>query len=171
MSEDRTPRPRRGYSWPPFEPGHTLSTKHGARSERFVRPIADRLTAELVEIAPWAARPAYGPTVAAWAYAEAQLYLLRAYIDEHGPLDGDGAPRPATALLEKVETRATSLRAELGLTPLSLAKLMAALSAAPAGTDDDGLARLRAEGRALVETRSPAALPAPAGAADRGGDE
>jgi hypothetical protein len=37
----------RGYSWPPFEPGHTLSTRHGAYSPRRVEPLA----AELVELA------------------------------------------------------------------------------------------------------------------------
>ena len=27
-----TSLPRRGYSWPPFEPGHTLSVRHGTRA-------------------------------------------------------------------------------------------------------------------------------------------
>ena len=36
-------RPARGYSWPPFEPGHMLSVKSGIYSERFVTPRADEI--------------------------------------------------------------------------------------------------------------------------------
>jgi phage terminase small subunit len=59
------------------------------------------------------------------------------WLDEHGPLDDEGVPRPATGLLATLERQAQSLRAELGLTPLALAKLLGALTSAPAGTDDD----------------------------------
>ncbi|MDQ3640433.1 MAG: hypothetical protein M3450_02895, partial [Actinomycetota bacterium] len=96
----------RGYSWPPFQPGHTLTLRHGAYSARTWRPLADRISAELPDIAPWCTRPTYGPAVAAWARTEAQLQLVMTFLDEHGPLDGDGAPRPATALLSRLEAHA-----------------------------------------------------------------
>jgi hypothetical protein len=88
------------------------------------QPIAEELTAELVEIAPWARRPHCGPTVAAWARTEAQLVLVGDFLNEHGPLDGD-QPRGAALLMAKLETQAQALRAELGLSPLGLARLMA----------------------------------------------
>ena len=45
--------PSRGYRWPPFEPGNAAALKHGADSERCWKPIADRLTMEVLEAAPW----------------------------------------------------------------------------------------------------------------------
>ncbi len=147
-------RPPRGYSRPPFAPGHTLSLRHGVYSPRTWRPLADAIASELSNIAPWCNRPTYGSAVAAWARVEAQLQLVMAWLDEHGPLDADGHPRPAAALLARLESQAQSLRAELGLSPLSLARLLAAFTSTPAGTDDDALERLKAEGRRLVEARA-----------------
>ncbi len=153
-----TGQPARAYSWPPFEPGNDAAMTYGAHSPRRWRPIADRLTAELPGMAPWCSRPTFGAVVAAWARVEAKLHLVSTWLDENGVLDDDGLPRPATGLYAKLEGQAQSLRAELGLTPLSLAKLIGALSAAPAGTDDDGLAKLQAEGAKIIEARGPAAL-------------
>src|SRR5205085_725811 len=112
----------RGYSWPPFEPGHTITVKHGAKAERFVQPVADELAVWLAAVAPWTAQPAFRASVAAWSYSEAQATLLRSYVDAHGVLDDAGVPLPAVALLDRVETRAGRLRSELGLTPSSWAK-------------------------------------------------
>jgi len=153
VTDQGTGLPARGYRWEPFQPGHEITMRHGAHSERRWRPIADRLAATLVDAAPWATRPAYAPTVAAWCRVEAQLHLVTAWLDEVGPLDDDGVPRPATTLATTLETRAQALRAELGLSPLALARLTAALSAAP-GADDDGLAKLRAEGAAILAARA-----------------
>ena len=88
--------------------------------------------------------------------AEAQLQLVMSWLDEHGPLDTDGAPRPATSLLSRLEAHARELRNDLGLSPVALAKLLAVLDSAPAGTDDDGLAGLKAEGRRIVAARTAA---------------
>ena len=146
--------PARHYSWAPFAPGHELSKRHGVYSPRTWKPLADHIAAELPDVAPWCARPTYGPTVAAWARVEAQLQLVMSWLDEHGPLDDHGEPRPATTLLARLESQAQSLRAELGLSPLALAKLLGAFTSAPAGTDDDALEALKAEGRRIVEARA-----------------
>lgn len=157
----------RGYSWPTFGPdnpgvpaplGNTRSLQHGAYSARSWKPLADAIAAELADIAPWCTRAVYGPAVAAWARTEAQLQLVMAWLDDHGPLDKDGEPRPATALLSKLETQAQSLRAELGLSPLALARLLGAFTTAvTVGGDDAGaLDALRAEGRRFVEARETA---------------
>jgi hypothetical protein len=142
-------RPPRNYSWPPFEPGHELSLKHGADSPRKVEPIATRLASELVDQAPWTAGAQYAASVHAWAWTEAQAVLLRHYLDEHGLIDGDGEPRPASARLDKVETRLIKLRSELGLTPQSMVKLMAGLSSIEPGAAQGGLDALKAAGRQI----------------------
>ena len=53
--------------------------------------------------------------------------LLRRWIDEHGLLGDDGQPQ-AVALLQRLETRASTLREELGLTPQALARLLNSLA-------------------------------------------
>lgn len=151
--------PARGYSWSDFEPGNTAAEKHGAWSERRWRPLADQLIREALEHAPWLTRPAFRLAVAAWARAEAQASLVDAWLDEHGLLTDDGTPRPANALADRLHGRAQALRGQLGLDPVSFARLLATFAGVPGG--DDALDALRAEGRRLVEARS-AALPATA---------
>lgn len=156
-----TPTPARGYSWEPFGPENTAALQHGAYSPRTWRPLADQITGELPEIAPWCTRPTYGPAVAAWARTEAQLVLVMNYLNEHGPLDKDGVPRPATALLSKLEAHARELRNDLGLSPLALAKLLSVLDSAPSGTDDRGLEGLKAEGGRIIQARTAALAEVP----------
>jgi hypothetical protein len=134
-----------------------LSLRHGVYSPRTWKPLADAIAAELPEVEPWCSRATYGAAVAGWARVEAQLQLVAAWLDEHGPLDSDGNPRPATGLLGRLESQAQSLRAELGLSPLALAKLLGAFTSAPAGTDDDALEALKAEGRAIIEASASSA--------------
>lgn len=140
----------------PFEPANTAAVKHGATSVRVVRPIADALAAELRSVAPWTAQGAFAASVAAWSWAEAQSVVLRAYIDDRGVLDGRGKPRPACALLDRVEVRAGRLRAELGLTPNAWANLVGRLGSADHEAAARGLDSLRAVGRELARS---AALP------------
>jgi hypothetical protein len=137
------------YRWPQFEPGHESRLEHGARSTRRVSPLADQLAAEVVQVAPWAAAPTFTGVVASWAWAEAQLHLLRRYLDEHGPLDEDGTPRTAMALLSRVEGRLDGLRTQLGLTPLALARLLGALSQVDGERGEQGLEALRRVGAQL----------------------
>ncbi len=142
----------RGYSWPPFEAGHWKSLKHGAESPRKIRPIAEAIEAGLVDQATWTDRPAFQSARTSWAWVEAQLVVLRVWIDEHGELDATS--ERAVVLAEKLEGRASKLRAELGLTPQSLAKLLHSLAAVAAtGGDSQGLAAVKAEGQAIVEAR------------------
>jgi len=149
-------RGSRGYSWPPFEEGNAAALTHGAFSAGRVQPVADALAEQLAETAPWTAQPAFRAVVASWAYAEAQAALLRLWLDREGVLDDEGAPRPATALLEKVESRAAHGRGELGLTPASWARLVARLGSADAEHAARGLESLRRVGAELVRS---AALP------------
>jgi hypothetical protein len=139
----------RGYSWPPFEPGNLAALKHGARSPRVLRPIADRLAVGLAQVAPWTSAASFAGATASWSWAEAQAQVLGAYLDEHGLVDDDGQPRPAAGMLERVEGRLAGLRGQLGLTPLALGKLLATLSQVDGDKGAEGLEALRRAGAEL----------------------
>ena len=60
-----------------------------------LQPVADQLAAGLAGVAPWTSAAVFAGSVASWAHAEAQAYLLRQYVDEVGLVDEEGQPRPA----------------------------------------------------------------------------
>jgi hypothetical protein len=141
--------------------------KHGARSERRWRPVAEQLRADALQVAPWLTRPAFRWSLEAWSVAEAKARLLDAWLEEHGMLTEDGDVRNAANLADKMHTRAITLRGQLGLDPLSFAKLLVTFAAAPGA--DDIVAALAAEGRKAMTARSdPPALPVAASDATRG---
>ena len=41
--------PKRDYSWPPFQPGHTLSVRHGAYATLALKPRAEEIAVRLRE--------------------------------------------------------------------------------------------------------------------------
>jgi hypothetical protein len=136
---------------PPFEPGNTASLMHGANSRRMLAPVAARLEAEIVEVAPWCARPWFGPAVRAWAFAEAACELYQAWFSERGLFGEDGKPARGLERWDRAEARASRLRAALGLTPQSLARLLGTLASVTAASGDEGgTAALRAEGRHII---------------------
>jgi hypothetical protein len=136
---------------PPFGPGNTASLMHGANSRRMLAPVAARLEAEIVEVAPWCARPGFGPAVREWAFAEAVCELYQAWFSERGLFGEDGKLAPGLVRWDRAEARASTLRAELGLTPQALASLLGSLATVAATSGDDGgLAALKAESQRLV---------------------
>ena len=100
----------------------------------------------MTEAAPWTARPAFNGALRSLAWVEAQAVLLRPWIDEHGILGDDGQPQAAVKMLQRLETRASTLREELGLTPQALARFLSSLATVATGADTGGLALLQAEG-------------------------
>jgi hypothetical protein len=123
---------------------------------RQIRPVADEIARELTKEAPWTARPAFNGALRSLAWVEAQAVLLRRWIDEHGLLGDDGQPQAAVTLLQRLETRASTLREELGLTPQALARLLSSLaSVAAAGADNGGPAPLQAEGQRMTQLVTP----------------
>lgn len=145
---------KRGYSWPPFEDGHTRSTLHGARSERRVGPLADEIRDQLLagEGTPeHLHRPEFASAVAAWARSEAVVRLLWDWLAEQ---DVEAAltdttrsaeveettknitrrrsmSRRVTSVLDQLhraEVRAAGMRRALGLDPLSAGRLARDLS-------------------------------------------
>lgn len=117
---------------PPFQPGHTLSTRHGAYSPRKVSPLARDIRAAVLAdpATEYLAAPRYAPAVWGWCRAEAQIQLLSEYLARAGEESGDGVGdldddrvRSAYLLLHRAEARAMSGRRALGLDPLSAARL------------------------------------------------
>lgn len=158
----------RGYSWPPFAKGHELSMVHGAHSERKLRPLVDQLLEGLAVAAPWCGGAAFAPTVEAWAWAEARAITYRRHFDSVGmSLEADDPPK-GLEQWDRAERRAANLRAELGLSPSSLTRLLSGLSSIDAPAAQSGLEALRAAGAAL---RSAAvSAPHPAGELTEGGE-
>jgi len=115
--------PARGYSWPQLKKGDRIAQKHGAWSERIVDPVARDLVGSILSEVGYLTDPSYEPAVWAWARHEARVLVLSAYLDEYGPLDADGNPRPALSALKDFERLASSARTRLGLDPLSRAQL------------------------------------------------
>lgn len=144
-------RPARGYSWPPFAEGNQVSLRHGARSDRYVEPLARAFADALIADRPDLA--GFPEAVAAWATAEARVERMRLWTAQHGLLDAAGRVRNAHDLLG-FENAAMKLRQVLGLDPISDAALAKTRAEAVLGAADvDGL---RARGREIWERRQAA---------------
>lgn len=134
---------------PPFAEGNDQALIHGARSERHVGPLAERIARELLEdpdTPPHVREPVFAASVQAWARAEATTRLIWEWLAERDIMTGltdlttstedeertrDTTHRKATVrhlgsaleMLRKYETLASNLRSRLGLDPSSAARL------------------------------------------------
>ncbi len=138
-------RPARGYSWPPFQPGHRVSLRHGVWSKRTWEPIAEELVTGLLDEKPDLG--SYPELLAAWSRAEARCVLLAEYLVGRFT-DGDEKSEKVLRFVAQFEKLAHDLRRELGLTPGSEADL--ARSRADALKGEFDIEALMARGR---ETR------------------
>lgn len=155
---------RRGYSWPPFEPGNTAGVTNGANSERRLAPIVATLLAELEQVAPWSSTPTFRLAAERWAWAEAECRLRREDFDVHGLTDDKGEGRAGVDRWHRAERRAQLAGEALGLTPQSMVKLLAGMSGIDGPRAQDGLEALRATGAELMakaHARALAAVPDP----------
>jgi hypothetical protein len=107
----------------PFPQGHTFALKHGAFSLTTLEPVVREVVEAAQRAVPYLGDDVYRSAVLAWAYGEARVIRVRAWLTEHGELDGNGKPRPAAEFAVRAEKLATDLRARLGLDPLSRARL------------------------------------------------
>jgi len=138
----------RGYSWPPFKPGHALSLKHGAFS-RYVIPEADELAAVVLDSTAHLG-DADAAAVRDYAIAQVRAWRLAAWVEKHGELDADGEATPAFIRLTQWLDRAEKARGRLGLDPVSRAAL--AVDEITARRNAGAMAREElAEGRRLRE--------------------
>lgn len=114
---------------PPFAPGHELSMKHGAYSERRLAPVvADLVEQRLADPSTaYLRQSAYRTGLEAWARAEGRVLLLDAWLQRHieetDGCVGCDACEPKAAQLLKFEKNAATQRGRLGLDPLSRARL------------------------------------------------
>ena len=93
--------PARGYSWLPFEAGNEAALRHGATSERRIRPLARNQKRRLMrQIGLRASEldPVGKAYLEHYARLTAKVVLIDAYIEEVGLLDERGEPRPCLAL-------------------------------------------------------------------------
>jgi hypothetical protein len=65
--------PASGYSWPPFQPGHTLSLKHGAYATLHLRPRAGDIAARLRDALGDSFEEKHAPAIEAAAMAGARV--------------------------------------------------------------------------------------------------
>jgi hypothetical protein len=153
MAEDE-PRPARGYSWPPFEPGHTLSLVHGANSKRAIEARAAEVRSHIFEAAPWLAdQPAYLPAIARYLRAEARELLIHEHILKVADEKGTGAvPQRLWEQATAAANAAMKAGALLGLDPQSLARLRAVTGHVE--ITQATLADLKAQGQATTGYRA-----------------
>ena len=142
-----TGAPARGYSWPAFEEGHTLSLVHGADSPRTIEARAAEVRERIFELAPWLQQDAFVPAVARYLRAEARELLIHEHIAKVAADKGAGAVpirlwESATACAN-ASMKASAL---LGLDPQSYARLRA--TTGHAATTEATLADLKAQGQA-----------------------
>lgn len=164
----------------PFAEGNGHALVHGARSPRTVSAVAETIKAEMRAGPDWPAQldePRFAHAVDAYVDAVAIARLLRAQLDRESVEDwiadtteststteqvsestsrtrSQGRRRTSVlAQVERAETRAAKLRAELGLTPGSEAKLERNVVVA-AATRQSQLEAIRAAGRDTVTARA-----------------
>lgn len=130
MSEVWVPQNERQH--PPFEPGNEVGLRHGCYSPRRIEPLAEELLGHLLadESVAYLRAPKWRLALLALARTESRIQLLSEYLMRRGEESGDGVGdldservRSAYALLHRCETRAATLRARLGLDPLSASRL------------------------------------------------
>ena len=152
--------PARGYSWAPFEPGHTLSLVHGGYSETAIEARAAEVRTQLFDLAPWLQKDVFVPAVARFLRAEARERLIHEHIvkvsDEQGPGAVPQRLWEAATACANASMKASAL---LGLDPQSYARLRA--TTGTAATTEAGLADLKAAGRQIVQTHQPSPPAAP----------
>lgn len=143
-------RPARGYSWPPLQPGHTLSMVHGGTSPRAITARAQLVHAELLTVVPYLAEPKFAPAVDRYLKAAAREALLHEHIERLCAEKGPGAvPARVWEQATAAARLASKLGSDLGLDPIGHARIRA-LSAGAEATEAS-LADLAAEGRAIRE--------------------
>lgn len=130
---------------PPFPPGHEINVTHGGYTPRRFDPLAESIMLSVLEEArlpnaetSYLLGAAYRPQLWAWARTEARVQLVSEWLLENGGdlFDDDveisesgtevievGRVRAAAKFLARLEATALRQRVELGLTPLSRARL------------------------------------------------
>jgi hypothetical protein len=150
-------REARGYTWPPFEPGNTVSLRHGAFSHRVISEAGQQIRHALLESYPYLADDAFVEAIDRYCRAEARAQLLHDYITEKVDTEGVEAVKPYLwAEAGRAEANAQKFGSECGLDAAGHAKIARDLGLARNIQRDANARRtdeLAATGRALRERR------------------
>ena len=159
LKDDGTWEPEFPGQREPFQPGHTKSVVHGARSERTIRPLAELLMQSILEDAeqPDHLRsPMFRFTLSECCRAQAVAEILFDYIDSLGVEDMvrprlSGTKSPVDQW-KAAAAHAANLRSKLGLDPVSYARIAKDLGIAGKASED-AIGRLAETGKGIVERR------------------
>ena len=92
-----------------FPPGHTLSLKHGATSERQIRPLARahrRRVLRQMRLRAGDVDPIGRAHLDAYVRLQAKVDLIDRYVEEHGMILPDGEPQPVMRLYVSLQNSA-----------------------------------------------------------------
>jgi hypothetical protein len=105
-----------GYSWPPFEPGHTLSIRHGAFSERVISAAGLQIREALQARYPYLADDSFVEAIERYCRAEARAQLLHWHILTKVEEEGVDSVRPYLwTEATRAEANAQKFGADCGL--------------------------------------------------------
>jgi hypothetical protein len=156
----------------PFEPGHTLSIRHGANSERAIAARAEVVHSELLLHAPYLDEERFIPAVQRYLSAASREVLLDEYVQRVTAEKGAGAvPAKVWEQVTAAARLAAKLGDDLGLSPIGHARIRALSAGAGASEASASLAGLAEEGRKIrlaAEARLAAAETINAAADDDG---
>ena len=154
---------------PPFGKGHTINQVHGAQNPRDVAMRAIRIRDQALENPAMPEHMRSEPfraSVEAWARTEAMASLLWDYIIGLGPEDMMtarlGGTKAPIDLWQILEQRAATMRARLGLDPVSYAKIIKDLGLTERRIEDS-LEKLAGHGAEITSRREIPAAPEPDG--------
>jgi len=149
-----SPRPARGYSWPPFEPGNLAAVRHGARSARLVSAEAEKVAAELAEVCPWISE-VDAVAVDTFCRAAARYRMLDDYVAAKAEAEGvEAVPRTLWQEVSRAESNAMKAAEALGLDPTGRARLLRDLGwARSLSSRDSAIAALAERGAAIRAQR------------------
>jgi hypothetical protein len=136
----------------PFEPGNLAATTHGADSPRIMAAKASVLSESILVECHWLASPVFRDAIERWARATARAELLTAYILEVAEQHPEKIGPRLWESASSADNAAGKAAADLGLTPLSQARLRSIIASTEATSA--GLDALRAKGRAIRERRA-----------------
>lgn len=138
MSDLAPQNPNRpAWQRPPFEPQHTLSTKHGmwSRSDRFISVRMAELVNEARDVCDYLNDPSYESALVDWARTEAKIEQGERWLAENGgDIGPNGGIKPAANYLLRLQAHANKTRERLGLDPVARAKITADLASAQRDT-------------------------------------
>ena len=139
-------QPASGYTWPQFQPGHTVNLVHGADHEMTIKEQASKVHAEIRQVAPWLAEDHFAPAVQRYLRAAAREQLLDEHIAKVAADKGPGAvPSRTWEQVTAAARLASKLGTDLGLDPIGHARLKAIAVSVEA--TQIGLADLLEQGR------------------------